>query len=98
MSRLTGELESQTQEAASSGAKADEHAIIRSLLGERRSHIRAVGRKVKGVGSPTASTAASHAHLYLNLHPLVPVIRWSWLLLGRIRLKHELRQSSISRG
>ena len=50
------------QEAASSGAEIDEHTITRRLLGERRGHERAVGRKLKGVRSSTSSTAASHAH------------------------------------
>ena len=56
------ELQSQTQEAASSGDEVDEHAIIRHVLGERRGHVKAVGRKLKGVGTSTSSTAASHAH------------------------------------
>ena len=46
--RLTQELESKTQEAASSGAKVDKHEVTRRVLGERRGHQRAVGRLLKG--------------------------------------------------
>ena len=60
--RLTQELESQTQEAASSGAKVDEHEVTRRVLGERRNHQRVVGRLLKGAGSSFATTAASHAY------------------------------------
>ncbi|KAL5570056.1 hypothetical protein UlMin_026631 [Ulmus minor] len=60
--RLTQELEAQTQEAASSGAEVDEHAVTRRVLGERRGHQRAVGRLLRGDGSSFASTATSHAH------------------------------------
>ena len=60
--RLSEELQSETQEAASSGVEVDKHAITRRMLGERHGHMRAVGRKLKGVGSSTSSTVASHAH------------------------------------
>ena len=40
----------------------DKHAITRGVLGERHGHVRAVGRKLKGVGTSTSSTAASHVH------------------------------------
>ena len=60
--KLSNELQFQTQEATSSGAEVDEHAITRRVLGERRGHVRAVDRKLKGVGTSTTSTAASHAH------------------------------------
>ena len=39
-----------------------EHTITRRVLGERCGHVRAVGRKLKGVGNSTSSTAASHAN------------------------------------
>ena len=52
------ELEAQTQEAASSGAEVDEHAVTRRVSG----HQRAVGRLLRGDGSSFASTAASQAH------------------------------------
>ncbi len=55
---MLAELETQTQEAVSSGTEVDEHAVTRSVLGERRGHIRAVGRKIRGVDG---STTASHA-------------------------------------
>ena len=35
--RLTQELKSHTQKAASSGAEVDEHEVTRCVLGERRS-------------------------------------------------------------
>ena len=58
--RLEEELQSQTQEAASSGAKVDEHAITRKVLRERRGHEKGVGRKLKGFGDSTSSTTSSH--------------------------------------
>ncbi|KAL5551615.1 hypothetical protein UlMin_001791 [Ulmus minor] len=60
--RLTQELETQTQEAASSSVEVDEHEVTRRVLGERRGHQRAVGRLLRGDGSSFATTAASHAH------------------------------------
>ena len=59
--RLSDEFQSQTQEAASSSAEVDEHAVTRRVLGERHGHVRVVGKKVKGIKSSTSSTAASHA-------------------------------------
>ena len=56
------ELQSETQEAASSGAEVDEHAITTRVHGEWHSHVRSVGRKLKGVINSTSSTAASQAH------------------------------------
>ena len=56
------ELETQTQEAASSGVEVDEHEVTRRVLGERRGHQRAIGRLLRGEGSSFATTAASHAH------------------------------------
>ena len=53
---------SQTHEASLSGTKVDEHAITRKVLGERRRHVREIGRKVKSIGSSTSSTIASHAN------------------------------------
>ena len=38
----------------------NKHAITKRVLGERRSHVKGVGRKAKGVGSSTSSTTASH--------------------------------------
>ena len=61
----------QTQEAASSGAKVDEHIVTRCMLGERRGHQRVVGRILKGIGS-SSSTAVSHAYFTagsLSVHP-----------------------------
>ncbi|KAL5567246.1 hypothetical protein UlMin_030410 [Ulmus minor] len=55
------ELQSQTQEAASLGAEVDEHAVTRKVLGERRSHEKGVGRKLKGFSGSTSSTAGSRA-------------------------------------
>ncbi|KAL5575965.1 hypothetical protein UlMin_017664 [Ulmus minor] len=60
--RLAHELETQTQEAASSSAEVDEHEVTRRVLGERRGHQRAIGRLLRGDGSSFATTAASHAH------------------------------------
>ena len=60
--RLTQELESQTQQAASSGAEVDEHEVTRRVLGERRGHQRAVGKLLKGARSSFATIAASHAY------------------------------------
>ncbi|KAL5569268.1 hypothetical protein UlMin_025843 [Ulmus minor] len=60
--RLAQELETQTQEAASSGAEVDEHEVTRRVLGERRGHQRAIGRLLRGDGSSFATTAASHAY------------------------------------
>ena len=41
---MSEELQSQAQEATSSGAELDEHTITRSVIGERRGHEKAVGR------------------------------------------------------
>ena len=60
--RLMQELESQTQEAASSGAEVDEHVVTRRVLGERRGHQRAIGKLLKGARSSFATTPASHAY------------------------------------
>ena len=60
--RLSSELQSQTQEASSLSVEVDEHAITRKLLVERWGHVRAVGRKVKGIGSSTTSVAISHVN------------------------------------
>ena len=59
--RLEEELQSQTQEAAPLGAKVDEHAVTRKVLGERRGHEKGVGRKLKGFGGSTSSIAGSRA-------------------------------------
>ena len=59
--RLSDEHQYHTQEVVSSGAKVDEHAIIKRVLGEQRGHVKGVGQKVKGVRSFTSFTAASHA-------------------------------------
>ena len=56
------ETQTQTQEAASSGAEVDEHEVTLLVLGERRGHQRAIGRLLRGDGSSFATTAASHAH------------------------------------
>ena len=64
--RLSNELHSQTQEAASSGAEVDEHAITRRVLGERCGHVIAVGRKLKAIRTSTSSTATSHARFALG--------------------------------
>ena len=60
--RLSDELQSQIQEDASSDVEIDKHAITRNVLGEQCGHIRGVGRKLKGIGNSTSSTAVSHAH------------------------------------
>ena len=54
-------MQSQTQEAASSGAKVDEHDVTRRVLGERRGHEKGVGRRLKGLSSSASSTAGSRA-------------------------------------
>ena len=59
--RLEEELQSQTQEAAPLGAKVDEHAVTRKVLGERRGHERGVRCKLKGLSGSASSTAGSHA-------------------------------------
>ena len=56
------ELETQTQETASSGAKVDEHDVTQRVLGERCGHQCAVGRLLRGTRSSFATNAASHAH------------------------------------
>ena len=58
---MSDEFQSQTQEAGFSGAEVDKHAITRRVLGEQCGHMKRVGRKVKGIGSSTFSTIASHA-------------------------------------
>ena len=63
---MSDELQSQTQEAVSSGAEVDKHIITKRVLGKRRGHVKGVGRKVKGVKSSTSSTAASHANFALG--------------------------------
>ena len=59
--RLEEELQIQTQEAASSGAEVDEHAVTRKVLGERRGHEKGVGHKLKGLDDSTSSTTGSRA-------------------------------------
>lgn len=56
------EKEIQTQEASCSGTTVDEHDVLREVLGERRGHVRGIGRKVRGVSlSPgSASSAVGH--------------------------------------
>ncbi len=55
-------MQSQTQEAASSGAEVDEHAVTRKVLGQRRGHEKGVGRKLMDRRSgSTSSTAGSRA-------------------------------------
>ena len=58
---MSEELQSQTQQAASSGAEVDEHAITRSVLGEQRGHEKAIGRILKSIKSSSSSTTASRA-------------------------------------
>ena len=59
--RLEEELENQTQEATSSGAEVDEHAVTRRVLGQQRGHERGVGRILKGLSGSTSSTVCSRA-------------------------------------
>ena len=59
--RLSNELQSQTQEVVLSDAEVDEHAITKRVFDEQHGHVKGVGPKVKGVGNSTSSTAASHA-------------------------------------
>ena len=70
--RLTQELKFQTQEVAFSGAEVDEHAVTRHVLGERRGHERAIGRKLKCVGSSIFSTVASHAYFAPGFSSVAP--------------------------
>ncbi|KAL5553357.1 hypothetical protein UlMin_040758 [Ulmus minor] len=53
------ELQTQTQEAMSSGTEVDERAVTRRVLGERRGHEKGVGRILKGLGSSPSSTTRS---------------------------------------
>ena len=69
---MSDELLLQTQDVASSGAEVDELTITRSVLSERRSHEKAVGRRLKGFKGSSSSTAASRD---LELHPPVPLTR-----------------------
>ena len=57
--RLEEELQSQNQEAASSGAKVDEHAVTRKVLDEWRGHKKGVGHRLKCLSSSTSSIAGS---------------------------------------
>jgi len=66
------ELQSQTQEAASSGAEVDEHAITKRVLGERRGHVKVFGRKLKGDESSSSSTVASHANFAPGSSSFIP--------------------------
>ena len=59
--RLEEELQSQTQEATSSGAEVDEHAITRRVLDEWRGHERGVEHKLKGLSGSASSTIGSRA-------------------------------------
>ena len=59
--RLEEELQSQTQEATSSGAEVDEHVVTRKVLGERRGHEKGVGRILRGRNGSTSSTVGSRA-------------------------------------
>ena len=59
--RLEDELQSQTQEATSSGVEVDEHAVTRRVLGQRCGHERGVGRTLKGLSGSTSSTTGSCA-------------------------------------
>ena len=59
--KLEEELQSQTQEATSSGAEVDEHVVTRRVLGQRRGHERGVDRILKGLSGSTSSTAGSRA-------------------------------------
>ena len=43
------------------------------MLGERCGHVRVVGRKLKGVGSPISSTVASHANFALGSSSFNPI-------------------------
>ncbi|KAL5550533.1 hypothetical protein UlMin_000709 [Ulmus minor] len=49
--KLEEELQTQTQEATSSGTEVDERAVTRRVLGERRGHEKGVGRILKGLAS-----------------------------------------------
>ncbi|KAL5563417.1 hypothetical protein UlMin_033164 [Ulmus minor] len=57
--RLEEELQTQTQEATSSGTEVDEHAVTRRVLGEQRGHERGVSRILKGLGGSPSSTTRS---------------------------------------
>ena len=57
--RLEEELQTQTQEATSSGTEVDERAVTRRVLGERRGHEKGVGRILKGLGGSPSSTTRS---------------------------------------
>ena len=59
--RLEEELQSQTQEVASSGAELDEHVVTRRVLGERCGRERGVGCKLKALSGSASSTAGSRA-------------------------------------
>ncbi|KAL2542852.1 hypothetical protein Adt_03830 [Abeliophyllum distichum] len=53
--------ETQHTQVASNGTSLDEHAIAKEVLGERRGHVRGVGRVPKGTSLSLDSTAASFA-------------------------------------
>ena len=57
--RLEKELQTQTQEATSSGTEVDERAVTRRVLGEQRGHEKGVGRILKGLGGSPSSTTRS---------------------------------------
>ena len=57
--RLEEELQTQTQEATSSGTEVDERAVTRRVLGERHGHERGVGCILKGPSGSTYSTTRS---------------------------------------
>ena len=58
--RLEEELQTQTQEATSSGTEVDERVVTRRVLGERRGHEKGVGRILKGLGgSPSSRSRTS---------------------------------------
>ena len=59
--RLEEELQTQTQEATSSGTEVDERAVTRRVLRERHGHEKGVGRILKGFSGSTSSTAVSRA-------------------------------------
>ena len=54
-------MQTQTQEAVSSGAEVDENAITRRVLSERPDHEKGVGHRLKGINSFASSTTGSHA-------------------------------------
>ena len=88
--RLTQELESQTQEAPSSGTEVDAHVVTRHMLGDRRGHERAVGRILKGAGLLFPPLLLHIPTSHLGPHQFIQVMR-SWLLL-------ELRHSITRKG